>query len=113
MRTCRRRAAGASDATPAARSGSSRSWRIDDSTRRFHRIASGEQRVGEHADEDIENDVEDIHLDAQSGQTFSRDLNPGESATVVYVFGSDSRVTPSTLSLTMLKTKRQVQVALR
>jgi hypothetical protein len=52
-------------------------------------------------------------LDAQSGQTFSRDLNPGESATVVYVFSSDSRVTPASLTLSMLKTKRQVQVALR
>lgn len=52
-------------------------------------------------------------LDAQSGQSFSRDLNPGESATVVYVFTADSRITPASLTLSMLKTKRQVQVALR
>ena len=52
-------------------------------------------------------------LDARSGQTFSRDVAAGETATVVYVFSAESRMTPATLTLTMLATKRQVEVALR
>jgi hypothetical protein len=52
-------------------------------------------------------------LDAQSGQTFSRDVAAGETATVVYVFSADSRLTPAALTLTMLESKRRVEVALR
>ena len=51
-------------------------------------------------------------LDAQSGQTFSRDLAAGETATVLYVFLSDTRLAPATLSLKMAGTKRQVDIAL-
>ena len=52
-------------------------------------------------------------LDAQTGQTFSRDLGPGETATVVYVFTSETRRAPGSFSLKMVTTKRQVHVALR
>ena len=52
-------------------------------------------------------------LDARTGQTFSRDLAAGESATVAYVFTSATRVAPAALSLTMLKSKRRVEIALR
>ncbi|MEO6528520.1 MAG: hypothetical protein ABIP93_18020 [Gemmatimonadaceae bacterium] len=52
-------------------------------------------------------------LDAQSGQTFSRDLSAGETATVVYVFSSEIRMTPAALTLSMLTSKRQVVVALK
>ncbi len=51
-------------------------------------------------------------LDAQSGQTFSRDLAAGETATVLYVFSSDTKLAPGTLSLKMVRTKRQVDIAL-
>jgi hypothetical protein len=52
-------------------------------------------------------------LDAQTGQTFSRDVAAGETATVVYVFRADSRLTPAALTLAMLRSKRQVEVALK
>jgi hypothetical protein len=52
-------------------------------------------------------------LDAQTGQSFSRDLAAGETATVVYLFDSGTDVAPTTLTLEMEKTKRQVDIALR
>ena len=52
-------------------------------------------------------------LDAQSGQTFSRDLAGGETASVVYVFTSGSRIMPGVLTLQMVQSKRQVDIALK
>lgn len=52
-------------------------------------------------------------LDAATGQTWSRELNAGETATIVYVFSAGARTTPATLRLLMTKSKRQVDVALR
>lgn len=52
-------------------------------------------------------------LDAQTGQTFSKDLAAGETATILYVFDSDSTQVPGALTLKMVKTKRQVDIALK
>ena len=51
-------------------------------------------------------------LDAQTGQTFSRDLAAGETATVLYVFSSETKLVPGALSLKMVRTKRQVDIRL-
>ena len=52
-------------------------------------------------------------LDARTGQTFSRELASGETATLIYVFTSGSKVAPAALSLKMVKSKRQVEIALK
>ena len=52
-------------------------------------------------------------LDAETAQTFSKELAAGETATVVYVFSSAAKVVPASLTLKMVKSKRQVEIPLR
>jgi hypothetical protein len=51
-------------------------------------------------------------LDVQTGQTFSKDLGPGETATVLYVFSSDTKSVPRVLRLMDVRTKRHVEISL-